>query len=150
MSCEADTETLLRSGGRRSMWQRQVVALALRHAGGHCTAEELRPLVQGRDASTRMPLSTVYRLPRAGDAEGAAPGLRGGCGRSRCFEWVDREQPHHHLVCVRCGGERELDPALLRSLGEAIRGVTGFEAYLDHLALTGRCARCAEAADGDA
>ena len=38
MSCEADTVTLLRSGGRRSTWQRQVVALALRHAGGHCTA----------------------------------------------------------------------------------------------------------------
>lgn len=148
MSCEADTATLLRSGGRRSTWQRQVVALALRHAGGHCTAEELRALVQGRDASTRMPLSTVYRalatlkelrLVSEVDAGGRA-----------AFEWVDREQPHHHLVCARCGGERELDPALLRSLGEAIRGVTGFEAYLDHLTLPGRCARCAEAADGDA
>ena len=102
MSCEADTVTLLRSGGRRSTWQRQVVALALRHAGWHCTAEELRALVQGRDASTRMPLSTVYRalatlkelrLVSEVDAGGRA-----------AFEWVDREQPHHHLVCARCGG----------------------------------------------
>lgn len=41
VSCEAGTAAVLRGGGRRLTSQREQVAVALRHAGGHRTAEEL-------------------------------------------------------------------------------------------------------------
>ncbi len=143
MSCEADTTALLRSGGRRLTPQRQRVAAALQHAGGHRTVEELHELMAGQP-DTPMALSTVYRalttlkelrLVSEVDAGGRA-----------AFTWVDHSRPHHHLVCLGCGVERDLDPALLRQLGSEIRAVTGFDAFLDHFAIMGECARCRQAA----
>jgi Fur family ferric uptake transcriptional regulator len=54
------------------------------------------------------------------------------------------EEPHHHLVCQLCGGESDLDARLLEGLGEEIRAATGFDPYLDHVAITGQCASCQE------
>ena len=145
MSCEPDLERAIRAGGRRFSPQRLRVATALRHAGGHRTAEEIHALVAsstvaGADAGPALPLSTVYRaldtlktlrLVSEVDAGGRA-----------AFEWVDSERPHHHLVCQQCGVEQRLDTALLDRLSASIREATGFEAHLDHLAVAGLCGQC--------
>jgi Fur family ferric uptake transcriptional regulator len=142
MSCESETELAIREGGRRLTGQRLRVAVALRHAGGHRSAEEVRDLVaHGRRSD--LPLSTVYR---ALDALKALRLVSEVAGESHAeYEWVDAARPHHHLVCERCGAEQPLDPALIDSLHERIRSVTGFSAHLDHVALPGLCRDCAEA-----
>ena len=149
MSCETETADELRLHGRRFTVQRANVATALRHAGGHRTAEEIRALVTSRDPHLRLPLSTVYR------ALGVLKELRlvsevERDGRAT-YEWVEAGTRHHHLVCSRCGAEQGLDAALLEGLAADIAARTGFEAHLDHLALAGHCARCRAAepkADG--
>jgi Fur family ferric uptake transcriptional regulator len=144
MSCEVDLERAIRDGGRRFTPQRLRVATALRHAGGHRTAEEIHALVASAgsdaDARTPLPLSTVYRALDTLKALRLVSEVDAG-GRA-AFEWVDNERPHHHLVCQQCGAEQRLDAALLDRLSASIRGATGFEAHLDHLAVAGLCAPC--------
>lgn len=91
-----------------------------------------------------MPLSTVYRALATLKELRVVSEVDAG-GRS-AFEWVTHEQPHHHPVCQRCGAERDIDPALLRQLGDVIRVATRFDAFLDHVAIAGACAQCAAAA----
>ncbi|MBM4415348.1 MAG: transcriptional repressor [Chloroflexi bacterium] len=143
VSCEGETVALLRSGGHRLTPQRQRVASALQHAGGHRTVEELHALI-AHEQGAPMPLSTVYRALTTLKELRAVSEIDAG-GRS-AFAWVDRSRPHHHLVCRGCGTERDLDPALLQRLGDAIRAATGFEAFLDHFAITGQCESCRQGA----
>ncbi len=146
MSCEPELTRAIREGGRRCTPQRLRVATALRHVGGHRTAEEIRALVTAEAPRAPLPLSTVYRALDMLKALRLVSEVEAG-GRA-AFEWVDGERPHHHLVCQRCGAEQRLDPVLLDRLGASIRGATGFEAHLDHLAVAGLCAQC-RAARGD-
>lgn len=143
MSCEPELARAIREGGRRFTPQRLRVATALRHAGGHRTAEEIRALVTAADPRAPLPLSTVYRALGTLKALRLVSEVEGG-GRA-AFEWVDGERPHHHLVCQGCGAEERLDSALLDRLGASIRDATGFEAHLDHLAVAGLCAECGAA-----
>ena len=140
MSCDSEVEDAIRGHGRRFTPQRLRVALALRHAGGHRTAEEIRSLVDNAGPERRVPLSTVYRaletlreLRLVSEVEAN--------GRT-AYEWVYVEQPHHHLVCLRCGAETTLDPQLLARVARQISRETGFEAYLDHTSLAGLCPQC--------
>lgn len=141
MSCENEARQSLRKAGRRATSPRTRIAAALRHAGGHHSAAEIHQLVQGeRDG---ISLSTVYRtLETLEDARLVA---RADVGR-RCteFQWLDTAQPHHHIVCERCGGEGDLDPAVVVRIAEQIREATGFEPNMDHSIFGGRCASCRE------
>ena len=143
MSCEYDTAKELRQTGRRFTVQRLKVAAALRHSGGHRTAEEIHELVAQAEPHASMPLSTVYRT--LGTLKELRLVAEVDAGGRAAYEWV-AEQPHHHLMCQRCGTEAGLDPRLLEQLGEGIRAATGFDAYLDHFAINGCCARCRDLA----
>ncbi|MGE0135361.1 MAG: Fur family transcriptional regulator [Dehalococcoidia bacterium] len=139
MSCEGDTAHELRETGRRFTVQRLKVAAALRHCGGHRTAEEIRDLLAAEDPHAAMPLSTVYRtLATLKEARLVAEVDAGG---RAAYEWV-ATRPHHHLICQRCGADVGLEPALLTSLSDEIRSATGFEAHLDQHAIYGACAGC--------
>ena len=148
MSCETDLADGLRAGGRRLTVQRAKVATALRHAGGHRTAEEILDLVRRDDPQMALPLSTVYRTLSALKDMRLVSEVEAG-GRA-AYEWVEAGQPHHHLICVDCGAEHDLDPALLDGLRAEIASRAGFEAHLDHLNVSGRCARCAAARRAEA
>ncbi len=139
MSCEGDTAEELRGTGRRFTVQRLKVAAALRHSGGHRTAEEIHELVSQAEPHASMPLSTVYRT--LGTLKELRLVAEVDAGGRAAYEWVG-EQPHHHLVCRQCGAETDLDARLLEGLGDEIRASTGFEPYLDHMAIAGRCAWC--------
>ena len=140
MSCETDMAEGLRASGRRLTVQRAKVATALRHAGGHRTAEEILELVRRDDPQLALPLSTVYRTLSALKDMRLVSEVEAG-GRA-VYEWVQADRPHHHLICVDCGAEDDLDPALLDTLRAEIASRTGFEAHLDHVNVSGRCAGC--------
>jgi Fur family transcriptional regulator, ferric uptake regulator len=140
MSCERETAEGLRTRGRRFTVQRLKVAAALRHSGGHCTAEEIHEIVSREDPHAGMPLSTVYRT--LGTLKELRLVAELDAGGRAAYEWVELEQPHHHLICQRCGAEQDLNRRLPERLCEEILAETGFEAYLDHLSLAGRCANC--------
>jgi Fe2+ or Zn2+ uptake regulation protein len=117
--------------------------VALRHAGGHRSAEEVRDLVAHGGRRAALPLSTVYRALDALKALRLVSEVPGEAHAE--YEWVDIAQPHHHLVCQRCGAEQPLDPAVVDALHRRIHAATGFEAHLDHVAIPGICSGCADA-----
>lgn len=140
MSCEHEMLRVLREAGRRCTAPRLRVASVLRHAESHCSAEEIYALLAAADPNTVIALSTVYRtletlkelrLVSETDA-----------GSHATYEWIDRTQPHSHLVCRMCGVEERLAPDLLEHFATEIRASVDFEPYLDHLAIGGLCTSC--------
>lgn len=54
------------------------------------------------------------------------------------------ELTHHHLVCRICGAVRELPERYLAPLHRQLLADYGFEAEINHLAISGVCSVCRE------
>ena len=126
----------LRRAGQRVTPQRLVILGALLPSG-HLAADEVFARVEGQLPGVNR--STVYRTLELFSELGlvSVTDLGGG---ARQFELLD--QPHHHLICHRCGGAIEMDDALVEPMREAIRARYGFAPQVDHLALFGFCVEC--------
>lgn len=144
MSCTTVIERRLRSVGLRVTAQRLAVGEALLHASDHRTAEEVQARLQAESAQP-VSLATVYRTLHTLVQHRIAGHLDRGHG-SAMYEWLDPQHLHHHAVCVDCGAEVEIPPRLLGRLERAMKAESRFTPFLDHLALTGRCAACVAAA----
>ena len=128
----------LRRVGQRVTPQRLVILGALR-PGEHLSADEVFARVEPHLPGVNR--STVYRTLELFRDLGLVSETDLGAG-ARQFEPLDGR--HHHLVCRHCGEALELDDVLVAPLREAIRARYGFAAGIDHLALFGRCAACAD------
>jgi Fur family ferric uptake transcriptional regulator len=128
----------VRQNGCRITWQRVAVLQALCELDGHASAEMIHKQIGKREQD--VDLSTVYRtLERLRDLRILSQtDLGRGCAE---YEIVT-DQPHHHLICRRCGRVIDLNDAYLKTMGEAIARDLGFQPILDHLAIFGRCKDC--------
>jgi Fur family transcriptional regulator, ferric uptake regulator len=142
MSCHKATLERLQQQGIRVTVQRSIILEDLFHSPGHRTAEAIYQHV-----SDRLPglnLATVYRtleLLRDAGLIVVYPRKEGVTE----FELVRTGGDlHHHLICRRCGTEYALDAEPVEALKAAIADRFGFHADLDHIAITGLCARCQE------
>lgn len=143
MSCETDTAAILRAAGQKVTPQRLIILSALRHAGGHVTAAQL--LEDARKSYPYIDASTVYRtLSAARDLRLVAETNMG--SGDTLYEWLGTHR-HHHLICRRCGQVSSLDEEHLDVLTATLQRETGFRADLDHIAIFGTCAGCAESAE---
>lgn len=126
----------LRRAGQRVTPQRLVILGALLPSG-HLAADDVFTRVERQLPGVNR--STVYRTLELFSELGlvSVTDLGGG---ARQYELLD--QPHHHLICHRCGGAIEMDDALVEPMREAIRGRYGFSPQVDHLALFGFCEEC--------
>jgi Fur family transcriptional regulator, ferric uptake regulator len=126
----------LRRAGQRVTPQRLVILGALLPSG-HLAADEVFTRVERQLPGVNR--STVYRTLELFSELGlvSVTDLGGG---ARQFELLD--QPHHHLICHRCGGTIDMDDALVEPMREAIRSRYGFSPQVDHLALFGFCDEC--------
>jgi Fur family ferric uptake transcriptional regulator len=126
----------LRRAGQRVTPQRLVILGALLPSG-HLAADEVFARVEGQLPGVNR--STVYRTLELFSELGlvSVTDLGGG---ARQYELLD--QPHHHLICHRCGGAIEMDDALVEPMREAIHARYGFVPQVDHLALFGFCLEC--------
>ncbi|MCA9862293.1 MAG: Fur family transcriptional regulator [Thermomicrobiales bacterium] len=129
----------LRRAGQRVTPQRLVILGALLPSG-HLAADEVFARVEGQLPGVNR--STVYRTLDLFSELGlvSVTDLGGG---ARQYELLD--QPHHHLICHRCGEAIEMDDALIEPMREAIRARYGFAPQVDHLALFGFCIECQHA-----
>ncbi len=141
MTCEADTVAALRAAGSRVTTPRLKIAVALRHLGGHRTAEEIHDALATDDAHSAIALPTVYRTLNTLRESGLVAKIDAPRSRTT-YSWVDQHAPHHHLVCMRCGAELPLDRRVLADLVRAIEEQTDFEPHLGHLAIPGLCREC--------
>jgi Fur family ferric uptake transcriptional regulator len=126
----------LRRVGQRVTPQRLVILQALQ-PGEHLSADDVFARVEPLLPAVNR--STVYRtLELFGDLGLVSITDLG--GGARVFELID--DPHHHLICHRCGAILELDDELVEPLRAAIRARHGFAPAIDHLAIFGFCAVC--------
>lgn len=126
----------LRRAGQRVTPQRLVILGALLPSG-HLAADDVFARVEQQLPGVNR--STVYRTLELFSELGlvSVTDLGGG---ARQYELLD--QPHHHLICHRCGGAIEMDDALVEPMRQAIRDHYGFAPQVDHLALFGFCREC--------
>ncbi|MEZ4530892.1 MAG: Fur family transcriptional regulator [Thermomicrobiales bacterium] len=131
---------LLRSVDQRATPQRLMILSILETADSHLTADEV--IQRLGPMSSVLNRSTVYRtLERFRDAGIVSETDLG--GGVRVFELL-AVQKHHHLICHQCNGMIEMDDAAVDSMRMSIRAQYGFEPQVDHLAIWGLCAVCAD------
>ena len=133
----------LRRVGQRATPQRLIILGALQH-GEHLSADDVFARVEPQLPAVNR--STVYRTLELFRDLGLVSMTDLG-GGARQFELID--EPHHHLICHRCGHMLQLDDDLVEPLRESIRRRYGFSPGIDHLALFGYCAECNRAEEGD-
>jgi Fur family ferric uptake transcriptional regulator len=141
MSCEAETVRELRQCGSRVTTQRLKIALALQHLGGHRSAEEIFDAVSDSEPHAAIALPTVYRTLNTLRELGLVAKMDAPHAKIT-YSWVNAREPHHHLICVRCGAELPLDRVVLETLRRTIEEQTDFEPHLGHLSIPGRCSAC--------
>ena len=127
----------IRQQGFRMTPQRQMVLDVLCAQGGHMTANEVVMAVQLQ--SPYLNRATVYRaLDFLCELQLVTRTEMGG---QVVYELAE-EIPHHHLVCRVCGHAQEWDGRDLDTLAAHLLAELGFQAELNHLAISGLCERC--------
>lgn len=135
----SDDLALLRSRGLRVTSPRLAVLGALRAHRGHCTADDVSDEVGRRLPAVNA--ATIYRALH--DLRDAGLVAETDVGqKSIVYELLDLR--HHHVVCVQCRAEWMIDDEILEPVKRTLRERYGFQARLDHFAIFGVCAHCAE------
>ncbi len=132
----------VKASGERLTLSRRLVIAALCQQPGHATAAD----VQARIAASGhdLPAPTVYRVLQwlkalrvVSQTDVGAAGV--------VYELVT-EPCHHHLICLGCGAVVDLQDGHFAGLRAGLRRDFGFAARIEHMAIFGLCAACADAA----
>ena len=129
----------LKEQGHRLTPQRQLILEAIETSEGHVSAESIHAKVAAR--FPQVNISTVYRTLELLQDLGMVRHTHFDDGIAQYH--LASEAQHQHMVCRRCGDERELDVRVLDPLDRHLRERYGFVADLAHFAIVGLCARCA-------
>jgi Fe2+ or Zn2+ uptake regulation protein len=128
----------LQSRGRRVTLPRLLVHRHVRHREGHLTAEQLHA-----ELSPELPSlspATIYATLDLLDELGLVrrvSTLRG------TTVYDARTDPHHHVICRRCGRIADIDAPLDAAAAARAAQAAGFRVDHGELQLTGVCADCA-------
>ena len=118
-----------------------MILSVLQEADNHLTADEVFQRLGPMGSALNR--STVYRtLERFRDAGIVSETDLG--GGVRVYQLLEIHR-HHHLICLRCNGMMEIEDEPVDQMRAAIRERYGFEPRIDHLAIWGVCAECAQA-----
>lgn len=128
----------LRKHGRRVTPQRVMILAAMQECAGHVSADEVFRRVQKKHPYVNR--STIYRTLDMLAGEGVVTVTD--FGKASAQYEINRDEPHHHMVCRQCGEVGEFDHALLEPLQAALRKQYHFEATIHHFAVFGLCQVC--------
>ena len=132
--------SLLRARGQRVTSQRLVIHRVLRERQTHLSAEAVHEAVVDDLPGTSLPTiyATLDLLVELGLAQRVGTGLAAAL-------YDARTEPHHHMVCHRCGDVQDLDVPLDTSSLLVGARRAGFDAESTDVLLMGRCSGCAGA-----
>ena len=137
---ELDTQltAALRARGLRVTAPRLLVHRHVRRSARHLTAEQ----VHGELAPGMPSLSpaTIYATLDLLDELGFVRRLSTPRGTT---VYDPRTEPHHHVICRRCGRMEDLEAAVDAGPAEAAAAAAGFRVDHGELQLSGLCAACA-------
>lgn len=114
------------------------ILAALEEAGVHLTAQQVHERVKASLPSVNP--STIYRALERLAREGLISMTDMG-GEAMVFETLSL-QPHHHLICQKCGHTSTLDDGVVQSWFQQVQQQSGFAIQTHHLALYGICPYC--------
>jgi len=134
---EHDIAGQIRQRGYRMTPQRQLILDALCERGEHLTAHAVYEAV--RPQTPAINRATIYRVLQFLCALQLV--TRTEIAGQAVYELVT-ETPHHHLVCRVCGQVRELPDRYFQPLAQQLLADLAFKSELNHLAISGVCARC--------
>ncbi len=132
----------LKEQGHRLTPQRQLILEAIEASEGHVSAESIHARVAAQ--FPQVNISTVYRTLDLLQDLGLVTHTHFDDGIAQYH--LASAAPHQHMVCRRCGAEREIDVSVLDPLDRHLREQYDFQADLAHFAIVGLCARCAAGA----
>jgi Fe2+ or Zn2+ uptake regulation protein len=135
---DAELAEVLRERGLRATSQRVVMHRLLRDRARHVSAEELLS-----EASDRLPgvsLPTVYATLELFERLGIVRRVNGGGGT---LLWDSRADPHHHMICRRCGRIEDMEVPLDLERARRSAARAGFEPDRAEVVVSGLCADCA-------
>jgi Fur family ferric uptake transcriptional regulator len=127
----------MRNSGYRVTPQRKVILDAICETGHRVTVEEI--IIRVRRKSPTLNRATIYR--NLGFLQKMHLVNATGTGKARKYEIASLE-PHHHLICRKCGTETVLDHKLINRLRSMIRKEQHFVIDNDHLSFQGLCSQC--------
>lgn len=128
---------IFRSAGLKVTPQRQSIFRALHGSSIHPTAEAVYEVV--RAEMPTISLRTVYQTLNDLAAMGEIQAANLGTGSVR---FDPNTNPHHHLVCERCGWVQDLETEFPQVAVPAGHDV-GFEVTATEIVFRGLCSRCA-------
>ncbi len=131
--------TKLSELGYRLTPQRLLILSAIEGSNDHISAEEIYSQVVARYPNVNI--STVYRTMELLKQLGLV--TETDLGRGRVIYHPADKGHHHHLVCKECGAVIDIGESVLTPFRDALRGKYQFRADLNHLAVFGRCDKCA-------
>jgi Fe2+ or Zn2+ uptake regulation protein len=118
--------------------QRLVIHRVLHELGTHTTAEAMQAAIADRLPGVSLP--TVYATLDLLDDLGAVRRVAVPGGPALYDPRID---PHHHLVCRRCGGAQDIDAPIELEPVLAAAAEQGFSARHAEVVVAGVCAACA-------
>jgi Fur family ferric uptake transcriptional regulator len=132
---------VLRKAGYRVTDQREVILDAVCAGGGHSTLKEV--YARAQQVIPSLDRSSVYRALKLFVELGLV--MAGVSSDGEDVYEIAQAQPHHHLICRGCGGEREIPHDVIEELYGVMLERYCFRVTSDHLVLFGQCAACIEA-----
>lgn len=128
----------LHQAGYRNTAQRQTVLDAVCNAGPH---SPIGPIIQeARQLDPQLDQSTVYRALSLFVELGLVLSAMDENGE-RIYE-IAREEPHHHLVCRKCGRTATIAPEISELFFNELAAAHDYRVDMDHLIVYGECASC--------
>ncbi len=129
----------LKEQGHRLTPQRQLILEAIEGSEGHVSAESIHARVAAQ--FPQVNISTVYRTLELLQELGLVTHTHFDDGIAQYH--LASAPRHQHMVCRRCGDEREIEVSVLDPVDRHLRERYGFQADLAHFAIVGLCASCA-------
>lgn len=134
----------IRARGGRVTEQRRAILHTVFAGGDLLTVDELARRV--RDELPDVHIATVYRFLETLEGLGLVTHVHLGHGPSAFHLTSGRSA---HVVCDGCGAVAVIAEEMFEAWSDQLRAASGFELTEQHFALSGRCARCSNAAGAD-
>jgi Fur family ferric uptake transcriptional regulator len=141
ITADALIDVLSERGYRITQARRAVCEVVAAAHDEHLSAADMYDRAR-EQSGARLDRSTVYRTLEALEESGLLAHSHLGHGPS--VYHLAEDAGHQHLICRRCGRTSTLPDEETTRLVDAITGATGFVADVNHFALSGLCARCAD------
>ncbi len=133
-----DYPQIIRSHGYRLTSQRVTILDAICAGEGHSTLGEI--YIRAHKQDPQIDKSTIYRALELFEKVGLV--VSADLDRHERGYEIVKPAPHHHLFCMNCGIEFDIDNGLVDEFYVALEGEYGFRITKDHLVISGLCPDC--------